>query len=232
MTDRDQTPAVDLGSMTFLTEEANRDRRGLRVGLLAAVALHLVVFAITWPNMVREARAAEETKPEIYVFKHVRFEPPPPAPIEMPRQPQVPIPIPDATPDDPEPPPSHVERAVVEFHPDTIFFDPADLEPPPLVERTGPVRATVDIEPPAVLERVEPRYPAGALAAHLGGTVILDFLIGPDGLVRDVTVLRPAPLGMTESAVEAALQWRFEASTLNGKPVTVRYTLTIRFTPV
>ena len=57
MTDRDRSSAVDLGSMTFLTEEANRDRRRLRVGLLAAIALHLVVFAITWPNMVRDARA-------------------------------------------------------------------------------------------------------------------------------------------------------------------------------
>jgi TonB family protein len=231
MTHRDQTPAVDLGSMTFLTEEANRDRRGLRVGLLAAVALHLVVFAITWPNMVREARAAEETKPEIYVIQQVRFEPPPPAPIEMPRQPQVPIPIPDATPDDPEP-----QRDIEEtpYVPDTQIIPVAwaDLPRPPEPEVEEPIRVGNSIKPPAVLERVEPHYPATALAARMPGLVILDFLIGPDGLVRDVTVLRPAPLGMTESAVEAALQWRFEASTLNGKPVTVRYTLTIRFTPV
>lgn len=231
MTDRDRTPAVDLGSMTFLAEEANRDRRGLRVGLLAAVALHLVVFAITWPNMVREAKAAEETKHEYIVVSLPRWQPPPPAAMEIPKPPARSIPVPDPDPESPEPDRVIEEAPYVPPPTDGIPPGWASLPPPPPAEEEI-VRVGGKVNPPAVLERVEPHYPATALAARMPGLVILDFLIGPDGSVRDVTVLRGAPLGMTESAVEAARQWRFEASTLDGKPVAVRYVLTIRFTPV
>jgi len=47
--------------------------------------------------------------------------------------------------------------------------------------------------------------------------------------VQDIKVLRGLPLGLTETAVDAVNKWRFEASTLNGKPVEVLYILTVRF---
>ena len=50
------------------------------------------------------------------------------------------------------------------------------------------------------------------------------------GTVADVKVLRPLGLGLTESAVEAAWQWRFEPSTLDGRPVSVIYQLSVIFT--
>jgi protein TonB len=232
MTDRDRSSAVDLGSMTFLTEEANRDRRRLRVGLLAAIALHLVVIAITWPNMVRDARAAEETERTYIPIIVDHWTPPPPPAMEIPKPPARSVAIPDPSPDDPEPQRPIEETPYVPYDPDVIHVDQANIPPPPDDRVQEPPRVGVDVKPPAVLVRIEPHYPAAALAARMSGTVILDFLIGPDGLVRDVTVLRGAPLGLTESAVEAARQWRFEPSLLNGKPITVRYVLTIRFNPV
>ena len=41
----------------------------------------------------------------------------------------------------------------------------------------------------------------------------------PSGLVR----------ALTQNAVEAVRQWLFEPCTCNGKPVGVRYTLTVRY---
>jgi protein TonB len=50
------------------------------------------------------------------------------------------------------------------------------------------------------------------------------------GAVRDVRVLRPMPLGMTEAAEDAVRRWSWEPATLNGRPVEVYITVTVRFT--
>jgi protein TonB len=91
------------------------------------------------------------------------------------------------------------------------------------------VRSGSTIPEPAILELVDPKYPTGAVKAHMQGAVILDLLIDPEGGVQDVTVLRGAPLGLTEAAVEAAWRWRFARSTVDGKQVSVRTVQTIRF---
>jgi TonB family protein len=59
--------------------------------------------------------------------------------------------------------------------------------------------------------------------------VVLKLLIGTDGRVESVEVLRSLPLGLTESAVDAARQWVFEPSTYNGRATAVEYILTVRF---
>ena len=59
--------------------------------------------------------------------------------------------------------------------------------------------------------------------------VILQAIIDTDGAVTGIQVLKSLPFGMTESAVAAVGQWRFEPATLNGRPVAVFYNLTINF---
>jgi TonB family protein len=54
-------------------------------------------------------------------------------------------------------------------------------------------------------------------------------LIDTEGRVANINVLRGLPFGLTENAVSAARQWLFEPCTLNGDPVSVRMTLTVRF---
>jgi TonB family protein len=72
-------------------------------------------------------------------------------------------------------------------------------------------------------------YPEAARRARIQGVVVLECIIGKDGIVQDVKVLRGLPLGLTESAVDAVNKWRFKPSTLNNKPVEVLYILTVRF---
>jgi protein TonB len=75
---------------------------------------------------------------------------------------------------------------------------------------------------------VAPAYPPIARAARVEGIVILEAVIGEDGAVRDVRVLRSIPL-LDAAATEAVRQWRFTPTLLNGQPVPVVMTVTVAF---
>ena len=64
--------------------------------------------------------------------------------------------------------------------------------------------------------------------ARIKGTVILEAVIGIDGTVRNVRVLRSVPL-LDAAAVEAVRQWLFNPTRLNGEPVPVVMTVTVTF---
>ena len=54
--------SLDLGSLTFLFEEKEADRRRTRLGITTAVLAHVVLFALNWPSIARSA--PEEILPE------------------------------------------------------------------------------------------------------------------------------------------------------------------------
>jgi protein TonB len=82
---------------------------------------------------------------------------------------------------------------------------------------------------PQVIDDVKPVYPRLALAARLEGVVILEALIGRDGAVRDVKVLRGMSMGLTEAAVEAVKKRRYRPGMLEGQPVEFALTVTVQF---
>ena len=57
---------------------------------------------------------------------------------------------------------------------------------------------------------------------------MLEATIAPGGHVVDVRVLRSVPL-LDAAAVEAVRRWRYEEPTLNGRPIAVLLTVTVRF---
>jgi len=75
---------------------------------------------------------------------------------------------------------------------------------------------------------VAPEYPAEAQAQGIRGIVILELVIDREGKVADVKVIRSIP-GLDEAAVEAAEQWAYERTKVDGKPVSVRLTVPITF---
>lgn len=97
-------------------------------------------------------------------------------------------------------------------------------EPAPATSEGGAVTAPKKIDGP------QPAYPDAARKDGIEGIVVLDCLIGADGQVHDIKVLRPLPEGLTEAATEAVRQWRFEPATKDGRPIEARYVLTVRFT--
>jgi TonB family protein len=75
---------------------------------------------------------------------------------------------------------------------------------------------------------VSPEFPPEAAAMGLRGIVILELVIGPDGRVSDVVVIRSVP-PFDEHATEAARQWEYEPTVVDGRPVSVRLTVPISF---
>ena len=109
---------------------------------------------------------------------------------------------------------------------DNLVRDPV---PPPPTRDREPVRVGGSITRPERVRYVPPVYPDVARAARIEGTVILEAVIGTDGAVREVRVLRPAPF-LEAAAVEAVRQWVFTPTRLNGEPVPVVMTVTVMFT--
>ena len=86
-----------------------------------------------------------------------------------------------------------------------------------------------DVMPPVVLNHVEPVYPIAARRARISGMVTIEAVIDREGVVKDARVLKPLPFGLSEAALDAVRQWKFRPGTLEGKPVDVKFNLTINF---
>ena len=78
--------------------------------------------------------------------------------------------------------------------------------------------STVD-EKPVRLSAPIPRYTEAARANNIQGTVMLRVLVGADGDVRQVRVVRGLPDGLTEQAIAAAREAKFKPAIKDGKPV-------------
>jgi protein TonB len=92
----------------------------------------------------------------------------------------------------------------------------------------GTVRVGGSIKEPKKLKHVNPVYPAIARGERVQGMVILEALIGPDGRVKDVKVLRSLPQ-LDDAAAEAVRQWVYTPTLLNGVAVPVLMTVTVNF---
>jgi protein TonB len=80
----------------------------------------------------------------------------------------------------------------------------------------------------AVLHRVEPPYPPIARAAHVSGVVELECVVGINGRIQEVKVKSGNPL-LIRAAVDAAWQWVYAPSKLNGVPIEIVTMLTFTF---
>lgn len=226
---RPSEPSPDLGSLSAVLAPAADERRGVQVGLAVAAVLHAVFFAVTWPSLAGGERATSSTTTRIYPTRQYEFTPPDPELVQLPQLPQRLVAIPDSTPDDPEPE-IRMVRPEIPFIPSSDLI-PVRIEAPPPEDPgpADPVVVGVDIQAPRILTKVDPRYTETARAVRKQGAVVLELLIDEQGTVAEITVLRGLPLGLTECAVDAVRQWRFEPSTLGDRPVAVRYTLTVHF---
>jgi protein TonB len=72
----------------------------------------------------------------------------------------------------------------------------------------------------AVLHRVEPPYPQLARAARVAGSVELECVVGVGGHIQEVKVKSGNPL-LIHAAVDAAWQWVYAPSKLNGVPIEI-----------
>jgi TonB family protein len=103
--------------------------------------------------------------------------------------------------------------------------------PPPsqLQSRANaPVRVGGNIPQPKKIVDAPGVLPPEAAQAGIRGVVILELTIDTDGSVKEARVLRSIPL-LDRAAIDAAKQWRYEVTQLNGQPVPVIMTATVAF---
>ncbi len=222
---------LPMTTAEMLAHEAGQDKKVTRWAMGIAVIFHVIIFAMHWPSFAGGLSDAKEKKNRIYVVKQVKFKQPPRREMQqIPKPKTQKVPIPDPTPDEPEPIRDEEPQEDLDFIPDeNLVLGVPDAPPPP--EPEGPIRFVVggNITEPEKISGPNPVYPEAARRARIQGVVVLECTIGKDGRVQNVKVLRGLPLGLTETAEDAVRKWKFNPSTLNGKPVEVLYILTVRF---
>jgi TonB family protein len=103
--------------------------------------------------------------------------------------------------------------------------------PAPRNERAHAKRAGRDLPEPRVLRRVDAIYTEEAKAAGASGTVVVEVLVDRGGFVREAVAVKAMGHGLTEAAVDAAKQWLFAPSTLDGAPISLTHEVTFDFRP-
>jgi TonB family protein len=82
---------------------------------------------------------------------------------------------------------------------------------------------------PRALFQSPPSYPAELRRRRVQGTVQIVFLVDTAGKVLDPKVERSSDPAFEKPALDAVRQWRFEAGTRNGHPVTFKLRIPITF---
>lgn len=93
---------------------------------------------------------------------------------------------------------------------------------------SGAPATSVD-QKPRLLNNPQPRYTEEARKNKIQGTVRVRVLIGSDGLVKRVNVIRGLPDGLDEQAIQAAYQLRFSPAIKAGQPVSFWQPVDIEF---
>jgi periplasmic protein TonB len=106
---------------------------------------------------------------------------------------------------------------------------PMPAPPPPPQPRL--VRAGHGVREPKKIVSIPPEYPELAKRAGIEGVVILEAVIDVSGRVDQVKVLSSIPM-LNDAAIRAVKQWRYTPTELNGVPVPVLLTITVRFSIV
>jgi len=75
----------------------------------------------------------------------------------------------------------------------------------------------------------DPKYPEKARKARERGDVVLQLVVGTDGLPRDLKVDRGLTPEMEQSAIDAVKHWKFTPATRNGHPVPAQIKVAVSF---
>ena len=83
---------------------------------------------------------------------------------------------------------------------------------------------------PTLRSQVRPHYTSEAMQRKIQGTVVLELIVGSDGVPYNVRVVRSLDAGgLDQEAIRAAKEWRFNPGRLGETPVAVLVRLVIDF---
>ncbi len=84
--------------------------------------------------------------------------------------------------------------------------------------------------PPSPLFKIKPHYPLKAKHQKTEGALLMQFTVNPKGETQDIQIMEADPPGLfNASASEAIRQWKFNPGYKDGKPVSVRVSLPLKY---
>lgn len=124
-----------------------------------------------------------------------------------------------------------VEGGTSDGVPNAVITEIARSVPPTFVTRAAPqkLRVSSGVADGMLIYQLKPTYPRLAAQARIQGMVVLQAVIGKDGTVHDLHVIRGHPM-LVPAAIEAVRQWRYRPYLLNSEPVEVDTQINVNFT--
>ena len=81
---------------------------------------------------------------------------------------------------------------------------------------------------PKVIRQTKPEYPSAMRG--ISGSVTLQFIVDPNGNVKDLTLISSSNRGFEQASINAVLKWKFKpALDKNGKPMKALMRITLEF---
>jgi len=100
---------------------------------------------------------------------------------------------------------------------------PMQIKPaPPQKDKDGVYPVGPGVLSPIVLERAAAVYPADAASSEINGFSLLSLVVDSDGTPSGVQVLQSHGAAFDAAAIEAVKQTKFQAGTIEARPVPVR----------
>jgi TonB family protein len=166
----------------------------------------------------------------------------PEARITLPKPADFPLPVPVF--EHPEPEPVRVQRAAIPESmrnsppiapPVVVTVNPAQMMPvsvpqpqPAPQQFSEPVAVSEEAARALLVHSVDPVYPPEGLAQKLHGAVVLQALIGRDGNVEDLKIVRGYFI-LGRAAIAAVKQWRFQPYSVDGHAAATQTVITVNF---
>ncbi|HEX5483035.1 MAG TPA: energy transducer TonB, partial [Terriglobia bacterium] len=108
--------------------------------------------------------------------------------------------------------------------------------PPGLLAQRSPksglptrIRIGGNVEAAKLIRGAHLEYPEAARSKGVQGTVLLDAVISTSGTPLSLKVLSSPDQELSDAALKAVKQWRYQPTLLNGKPVEVITTISVLF---
>ncbi len=98
----------------------------------------------------------------------------------------------------------------------------------PEIHVEGPVRVGGNVQEPQLISHVMPVYPLTAKEAGIQGDVVIQTTIDQKGNVVNTRVVS-GPMMLRGPALDALKRWKYAPSTLNGQPISVQMSVTVKF---
>jgi len=116
-------------------------------------------------------------------------------------------------------------------------YDPRAQEKSTLPQDSQPFLKSCTVKNPQPCADKPPRFtyaPAPecskeARKKKIDSTVVLEIVVGTDGLVNDISVVQPLGYGLEEAATKAVKTWRFKPGTSLGNPAPVQMRVEVEF---